>query len=995
MLKLIPQSNNYSRISLLIALIFLIGLSVLPIGLTKQTNNSFSTNSTKDEERAGSSAPKNNPVSAIRPRDNNKTPTQTTKLSVKDYLSSDSNHANSQITTSVFSPDPLISSPFISSISPSTPTPSGSNQSVSVFGSGFISGLTVTVFYPGGSSTLSGTQIQSVSSSSFTMIITLGLVGQYSIRVNNPDGGQSNTFSFSVQNPTPQINSISPSSPTRRDTDQNVTVFGSNFQSGLTVTVTIPGFGTSTLSGSQIQSVSSNSFIMIIKLNVVGTYGIRVNNPNGTQSNTFNFSVQNAVSTPQINSISPSTPTISSANQNVSVFGSGFQSGLTVTVFYPGGSSTLSGTQIQSVSSTSFTMVITLNIVGSYGIRVNNPDGGQSSTFNFSTRAQSPQINSISPSTPTRRDTDQSVSVSGSGFQSGLTITVFYPGGSSTLSGSQIQNVTSSSFTMLITLNITGSYGIRVNNPDGGQSNTFNFNVQNPISTPQISSISPSNPTAKNSDQSVSVSGSGFQSGLTITVFYPGGSSTLSGTQIQSVTSTSFTMLITLSITGTYGIRVNNPDGGQSNTFNFSVQNPISTPQIGSISPSSPTVSNSDQNVVVSGSGFQQGLTVTVFYPGGSSTLSGAQIQSVSSTSFTMIVTLNLVGAYGIRVNNPDGGQSSTFNFSTRAQNPQINSISPVSPTRRDSDQNVTVTGSGFNSGLTVTVFIPGGGTATLSGAQIQNVTSNSFTMIVTLNLIGQYGIRVNNIDGGQSTTFFFQVQNSVITPQINSIFPSSPTRRDTDQSITVSGTGFQAGLTVTVFYPGGSSTLSGSQIQNVSLTSFTMLITVNLTGTYSIRVNNQDGGQSNIFNFQVQNPVSAPQINSVTPAAPTRKDGDQTITVSGSGFQNGLTVTVFIPGVTPITLSGAQIQNVSSTSFTVLVTLNLVGQYGIRVNNLDGVQSNTFNFQVQSAPPLGTAPSLFPRLYPTEPGLRRARVLQRPGLSGTMARLRGMRPTA
>jgi hypothetical protein len=310
------------------------------------------------------------------------------------------------------------------------------------------------------------------------MVVTLNLAGTYGIRVNNPDGGQSSTFNFSTQTANPSISSISPATPTRSGNNQNVQVFGSNFQSGLTVTVFIPGGGTATLSGSQIQSVTSSSFTMVITLNVAGTYGIRVNNPDGGQSNTFNFTTQTA--TPSISSISPSTPTRGGNNQNVQVFGSNFQSGLTVTVFIPGGgTATLSGSQIQSVSSSSFTMVITLNVAGTYGIRVNNPDGGQSNTFNFTTQTATPSISSISPSTPTHSGSNQNVTVFGSNFQSSLTVSITFPGGGgTTLSGSQIQSVSSSSFVMVATLSSVGSWSIRVNNPDGGQSNIFFFNVQ-------------------------------------------------------------------------------------------------------------------------------------------------------------------------------------------------------------------------------------------------------------------------------------------------------------------------------------------------------------------------------------------------------------------------------------------------------------------------------------------------------------------------------------
>src|SRR5258708_17994510 len=144
---------------------------------------------------------------------------------------------------------------------------------------------------------------------------------------------------------------------------------------------------------------------------------------------------------------------------------------------------------------------------------------------------------------------------------------------------------------MIITLSGPGNWSIRVNSPDGGQSNTFGFNVSAGTSTPSISSISPGTPTASGSNQTVTVSGSQFQSGLTVTVFFPNGSgsSTLSGTQIQSVSSGSFQMIITLSGPGTFGIRVNNPDGGHSNTFNFNVNAASPTPTISSLSPPTPT----------------------------------------------------------------------------------------------------------------------------------------------------------------------------------------------------------------------------------------------------------------------------------------------------------------------------------------------------------------------------------------------------------------------
>jgi hypothetical protein len=854
--------------------------------------------------------------------------------------------------------------PTVSSISPSMPQTSVTDQNIVVNGNNFVSGLTVTVTFPnGGTGTLSGSQIQNVTSSSFFMRITLNATGTWSIRVNNPNGEQSGQFSFNVVTAqTPTISSISPSSPTVSNSDQNVNVSGSNFQSGMTVTIFFPGGGSGTLSGSQLQNVTPTSFRMVVTLNIVGTYGIRINNPSGRQSSTFNFQTQAA--TPSISSISPSGVCAQNGDRNFTVNGGNFVSGLTVTIFFPGGgSTTLSGSQIQNVTSSSFTMTVTLNVIGTYNFRVNNPSGAQSSNFPYATQNCNPVINSISPASPTVSNSNQNVNVSGSNFQSGLTVTVFFPnnGGSTTLSGSQIQNVTSTSFTMVITLNIVGNYGIRVNNPNGNQSNIFNFNTQ--AAPPSISSVSPATPCVRNIDQSITVNGNNFVSSLTVTVTFPNGQTgTLSGSQIQNVTSTSFTMLITLADPGNYSIRVYNPSGAQSNNFQMPTQNCL---LVSGTNPQSPTQSNIDQNVIVSGSGFTANLTVIVTLPNGTTTtLSGTQILSVTSASFTMKITLNATGTWRIKVRNPNGDLSNThsFNVQTPAA-PAVTSINPTSPTASGVDQNITVNGTNFQLGLTVTVTFPNGGTAVLSGTQIQNVTAASFTMRITLGNAGNWNLRVNNPNGGQSNTLPFTVQSSVQPPVIFSINPTAPIARGTDQDVTIIGTNFQQNLTVSITFPaGGGTTLSGTQIQNVTATSFIMRATLNAAGGWTIRVNNPDGGPSSVYSFNVSAGANNPVINSINPSAPVTNGADQNVIVNGSNFQNGLKVNVTFPSGGMATLQGTgQIQNVTSTSFLMRITLNGTGTWSIRVVNPDNSQSQQFAFTVQASgpPPTGLPTSV------------------------------------
>lgn len=849
--------------------------------------------------------------------------------------------------------------PSISSISPSALQTSVTDQNVRVNGSNFVSGLTVTVTFPsGGTGTLSGSQIQNVTSSSFTMRITLNATGTWRIRVNNPNGEMSGQFQFNVTAAqTPTINSISPSSPFASNSDQNVSVSGSNFQNGMTVNVFFPGGGSGTLSGSQLQNVSPTSFTMVVTLNLTGTYGIRINNPSGLNSSTFNFTVR-----PSVTSFSPSNPCVRNVDQSVTVNGAGFQSGLTVTVTFPtGGSATLSGSQIQSVTPNSFVMLVTLATSGGYGIRVNNPNGTQSNT-----RTLTPQhclnISGTSPSSPSQSTVDQDVQVNGSGFASGLTVILTLPNQTTvTLSGSQILNVTSSSFTMRVTLNATGTWKLKVRNSNGNLSNEHSFNVI--VATPNISSTSPVTPCVRNVDQSVVVNGSNFVAGLTVTITFPtGGTGTLSGSQIQNVTSSSFTMLITLADPGTYGIRVTNPGGTQSGTFNLPTQNCLT---VNAINPPSPTQSNINQDVTVNGNGFVSNLTVIVTLPDNSTvTLSGAQILNVTPTSFIMRVTLNAAGMWKIKVRNPNGDLSNIFTFTVQAPAPPtVTSINPASPSANNVDQSVVVNGTNFQLGLTVTLTFPGGGTGTLSGTQIQNVSSTLFTMRVTLGTAGSWSMRVNNPNGGQSGPFGFNVQSGIQQPVVYSINPATPIAGSTDQDVIVSGANFQPNLQVPITFPGGGGTvLSGQQIQNVTSTSFVMRATLNASGSWTIRVNNPDGGQSPVFGFSVSPGGNNPSISSINPATPMTSGADQNVIVNGSNFQNGLRVNVTFPSGGVSTLQGtSQIQNVTANSFLMRITLNAPGAWTMRVVNPDNSQSGQFQFNVSltGPPPTGLPTSV------------------------------------
>ena len=91
-----------------------------------------------------------------------------------------------------------IGNPTVSGLSPSSPT-IGGPQLISISGSNFETGLTVTLIAPDElSSILSGQVIQNVTSSGFQMLIPFPIPGQYSLQVQNPDGGISSPLLFNV-----------------------------------------------------------------------------------------------------------------------------------------------------------------------------------------------------------------------------------------------------------------------------------------------------------------------------------------------------------------------------------------------------------------------------------------------------------------------------------------------------------------------------------------------------------------------------------------------------------------------------------------------------------------------------------------------------------------------------------------------------------------------------------------------------------------------------
>jgi len=234
---------------------------------------------------------------------------------------------------------------------------------------------------------------------------------------------------------------------------------------------------------------------------------------------------------------------------------------------------------------------------------------------------------------------------------------------------------------------------------------------------PVIRGVSPASPTSSSTRQILTISGTGFQAGLTVTVaFASGGSSTLTGTEIQNVSSTSFRVLATLSGNGRCTLRVTNPNGQVSNTWDLTVQPGVSQNLSSSAVPSllkglpAPVVTG-----LSPGSG-APGITVVIYgrqlnppgaYVGprvvfntrGAISSQAARVTSDNELSVTVPPGDGTVDAHVETA----GGNSGVLKFTYRS--PVITAISPTSGGR---GQAVTITGEcfGVKQGLDATAFL-------------------------------------------------------------------------------------------------------------------------------------------------------------------------------------------------------------------------------------------------------------------------------------------------
>src|SRR4051812_44982297 len=281
----------------------------------------------------------------------------------------------------------LTLTPSISSLSPSSYPADTVNHTMQIFGSNFQTGDTLTFTFPDGTTHPNSRTVTVVSSSEIDYQFNdAGDAGTWSVRVNSPDGTQYSsfrTFTVAAVTVTPSISSISPSTYPADSINHTMQIFGSNFQTGDSLTFTFPD-GT-THPNSRVVTVVSIPEIdyQFNDAGDAGTWSVRVNSPDGTQHSSFRtFTVAAVTVTPSISSISPSTYPADSINHTMQIFGSNFQTGDSLTFTFPDGTTHPNSRVVTVVSIPEIDYQFNdAGDAGTWSVRVNSPDGTQHSSF--------------------------------------------------------------------------------------------------------------------------------------------------------------------------------------------------------------------------------------------------------------------------------------------------------------------------------------------------------------------------------------------------------------------------------------------------------------------------------------------------------------------------------------------------------------------------------------------------------------------------------------
>ncbi len=226
---------------------------------------------------------------------------------------------------------------------------------------------------------------------------------------------------------------------------------------------------------------------------------------------------------------------------------------------------------------------------------------------------------------------------------------------------------------------------------------------------------------------------------------------------------------------------------------------------------------------------------------------------------------------------------------------------------------------------LVVMSFTKGSGTLTVTAPPNGNVAPPGYYMVFLVNSSGVPSVAKFTKLG--STT-------SAPAPTVTAISPASGVANG-GTAVTITGANFLAGATVSL---GGA---AATNVTVASTTSITATTAAHSAGVVNVAVTNTDaqvGTLANGYTYNGTNP--APTVASITPNSGTT-GGGTAVTITGSGFLAGATVSLGGAAATGVTV-------VNSTTITATTAAHAAGAVSVVVTNTDaqsGTLTNGFTY--------------------------------------------------
>jgi flagellar hook assembly protein FlgD len=414
---------------------------------------------------------------------------------------------------------------------------------------------------------------------------------------------------------------------------------------------------------------------------------VRVTNKDGSTG--IGTSLYYSVAELKINILSPSDIAQGAQNITLVVRGQGFvESGIRA-VFENPYRDTVTVKNISFLSSNELELTLDVAVNALKGsnaqLRITNKNGDFAITTAGLLRVtDAPIIKTVEPASLQQGVKNQNISITGLSFiPEGATILSFNV---SISGGVSLENIiyTSTTINALASIENEAPLGFRniivslTINRGGTISDIEGIGLElfEVTSLPKITAVLPE-AVYQNSEKEIELKGAGFSDNSIITINSSGNDIEIIKKKITN--SNSITMTIKVSETakiGFYDITIDNQNGSVGTTKNaLEIKEPEIPPSVTNISMKA-VPSNSSHDIYVTGSNFQDGISVDIR----SSDISISTVAYISGTELKMSITVNdtiPVGYYDIVFNNPDSGVLVMKEAIEIIGQPVINEIQP------------------------------------------------------------------------------------------------------------------------------------------------------------------------------------------------------------------------------------------------------------------------------------------------------------------------------